>query len=868
MRSYIFWALLPLIILLTPLTAISNTGALWTDFGDNGIVSISGMTNEISRVVNEDPQCNHQCYDININAADVDVWSTGGVSRLVITLAGSVKKFEDTTCELLLWLKADGKTLLTKDSIGAVGAHIDQNGVSIACQGWDEHREITAIDYYGFNNERLYVTTKGSRGIGVSSYVLGGNENAMDYHEEYLGGPSHLPNSDRTLVFTTPQPDRFIHDIDTQDGHHIFEILNTSIIEDDSYNDSMYGFYYHTERIIPGVIWWVPLWRRWFTTPDDGELGGFSYMVPKNTLFQRDTNKVYILGISNYERGTLPFITLVDPTQRGIPYDPSFNNAAVKLYRVPGVGGGTYKAFTGLTTGGYLSGYAYDRRANRYTGIIGKIDLATGNVVGGFNNGGWYLDLWQPFEAIATHDNKILVATKNFASNENKIMRFTLGDDNILAWDKSFGEYGAVNIPFQGAYPPEMGFQRHNLIFKLIWPAWGGGRKIIFGRIVPRENAPNLVQLAAFSTDIVHSDADGVDDADDNCPLNPNADQMDTDNDSIGDACDNCPRDGNNNQADRDNDGIGDQCDNCIDTPNRDQRDADRDFVGDACDCRPNEPNSNRDADQNGVDDVCQECVPEGQDRDGDKRDDICSICTAQEKQGLVEWCGDGIDNNCNGQVDENCQCNPGAVRECGIDTGECVKGTETCRANGTFGLCSGKGPVQEVCDGLDNDCDGIVDDGWQGISQIECTEGVGACAGKGHYECKRDGISVECVGYTLGRPSEEVCDGIDNDCDGEVDENLAAPVADKSLGVCAGSKKACAGLVGWGWENPKYTKIDTYQEDENLCDGLDNDCDGEIDEGCQQNVVPPQGGGGQPAGNQQGNAPASPGGGCALTKN
>ena len=69
-------------------------------------------------------------------------------------------------------------------------------------------------------------------------------------------------------------------------------------------------------------------------------------------------------------------------------------------------------------------------------------------------------------------------------------------------------------------------------------------------------------------------DEDTVDDAIDNCPLNPNAAQTDTDSDAAGDACD----------ADDDGDGITDSRDNCRFAPNANQADADADGLGNACD--------------------------------------------------------------------------------------------------------------------------------------------------------------------------------------------------------------------------------------------------------------------------------------------
>ena len=57
--------------------------------------------------------------------------------------------------------------------------------------------------------------------------------------------------------------------------------------------------------------------------------------------------------------------------------------------------------------------------------------------------------------------------------------------------------------------------------------------------------------------------------------------------DGVGDACDLCPTDPNPEQIDQDNDGIGDVCDNCILVINPEQADLDRDGVGDACDLGP-----------------------------------------------------------------------------------------------------------------------------------------------------------------------------------------------------------------------------------------------------------------------------------------
>ncbi len=73
---------------------------------------------------------------------------------------------------------------------------------------------------------------------------------------------------------------------------------------------------------------------------------------------------------------------------------------------------------------------------------------------------------------------------------------------------------------------------------------------------------------------------------------------------------------------------------------------------------------------------------------------------------------GNGIDEDCDGMVDEGCICPEGATQYCGDGAGECTYGLRTCSAN-VWGPCEGgTGPFTEVCDGLDNNCDGLVDEG------------------------------------------------------------------------------------------------------------------------------------------------------------
>jgi MYXO-CTERM domain-containing protein len=98
-----------------------------------------------------------------------------------------------------------------------------------------------------------------------------------------------------------------------------------------------------------------------------------------------------------------------------------------------------------------------------------------------------------------------------------------------------------------------------------------------------------LLSLTALAAP-ADTDADGVEDAADNCPTVANADQDDTDGDGAGDACDVCPAVVDAEQADADDDGVGDACDNCPHAQNAPQDDEDGDGEGDACDDCLNDP--------------------------------------------------------------------------------------------------------------------------------------------------------------------------------------------------------------------------------------------------------------------------------------
>ncbi len=104
------------------------------------------------------------------------------------------------------------------------------------------------------------------------------------------------------------------------------------------------------------------------------------------------------------------------------------------------------------------------------------------------------------------------------------------------------------------------------------------------------------------------------------------------------------------------------------------------------------------------------------------------------------------------------------------LNVGECRAGIKTCM-NGSFGPCEGEIiPQEEICNGKDDSCGGIIDEGFNQTLGNVCYEGTGACEEAGVIVCTADGSGTEC-NAVAGTPADETCNGIDDDCDGSTDE-------------------------------------------------------------------------------------------------
>ncbi|MCB9528803.1 MAG: hypothetical protein H6701_10505 [Myxococcales bacterium] len=147
-------------------------------------------------------------------------------------------------------------------------------------------------------------------------------------------------------------------------------------------------------------------------------------------------------------------------------------------------------------------------------------------------------------------------------------------------------------------------------------------------------------------------------------------------------------------------------------------------------------------------------------DRGPEPDPDAALVDIGPDCEPAAETCND-IDDDCDGRVDEDLggdRCNTGQA-------GVCATGQQRC-LNGELRCSPVIGAEPEVCDALDNDCNGVIDD-VEGVG-APCQSGVGACRVAGSFICRGAELTCDAVPRPAGA---EICGAADEDCDGRVDE-------------------------------------------------------------------------------------------------
>ena len=168
-------------------------------------------------------------------------------------------------------------------------------------------------------------------------------------------------------------------------------------------------------------------------------------------------------------------------------------------------------------------------------------------------------------------------------------------------------------------------------------------------------------------------------------------------------------------------------------------------------------------------------------------------------------------------------ECDTGARRECGPNVDAyypdsiCTKADQTC-FNNKWPLCAARGPAVESCNKRDDDCDGEVDENLTKLTNNQ----QGLCYNN----------SQTCInGFFRDDPENykkiaDTCNGKDDDCNSTTPDGSGqiAPKNANQTTICKNSVQSC---TNGAWTN-NYTAVSGYQQTETSCnDGKDNDCDG-----------------------------------------
>ncbi len=256
----------------------------------------------------------------------------------------------------------------------------------------------------------------------------------------------------------------------------------------------------------------------------------------------------------------------------------------------------------------------------------------------------------------------------------------------------------------------------------------------------------------------------------------------------------------------------------------------------------------------NGQDDDCDESTPDDDlDGDGYLEEDDCNDLDAEVNPGATETCN-GLDDDCSGEIDDavgdlwyvdadgDGYGDPDAESQsCDGEEGTVADSTDCDDTDG--GVYPG---ASEECNEIDDNCDGTVDEGVQTTFYVDADGDGSGSADLTTEACDTptgyadDDTDCDDGDASISPNATEICDGVDNDCDGDADTGAVDATTwyrdsdSDSYGDATSSVDSCEQPSGYVDDSDDCddTDADVSPDGEEVCNDIDDDCDGDVDEG------------------------------------